>query len=659
MVPALATAQLELPTIFSDHMVLQRDRPVKVWGLTEAGRTVEVRFGERSARVKAGPDGAWEAELEPMSASFRPGVLVVDDGRERREFRDVLVGEVWLCGGQSNMQWTVRQSKDADFEIPTARYPAMRLHQVDRVASESPRFSANAAWVPCSPETVGDFSAVGFFFGRDIHHILQVPVGLVDASRGGTPAIAWTRESAFSRHPLLSQKAEDWDNWVAEYPGRVAAWEEELKTWMETRALEVDREDFAISEHAADWHKAVLNDFTWDEASLPTTFGELLGEEVDGAVWFRRRIELPVAMRGRNLTLSLGRIADFDQTWVNGDLIGETGPGIENPAGKFRRYTLPARLTRMGELTLAVRVFDRVEAGGFLSPAKAMLLVGEASAARLAGDGWRYRVEKTLDNVVGDWDPARHPDAPRKPSEPRESHRPGSLANGMLAPVVPYALRGAIWYQGESDTGWEPERYGERLRVMIEDWREWWGIDDLHVGVVQLAGFTRAREEPSDEAWPKLRESQRGLVRDLPHSGLVVAADLGEANDIHPVNKQEVGRRLARWALADVYDELELRGGPEAAGASFEQDRVVVSFHQAGSGLHVIDGLKPDGFTLAGRDGVFYPAEAVIEADSVIVTSDKVPAPEHVRYGWQNNPAHANLGNRERLPAGPFEFRKD
>ncbi len=287
-------------------------------------------------------------------------------------------------------------------------------------------------------------------------------------------------------------------------------------------------------------------------------------------------------------------------------------------------------------------------------------MVGTTSAVRLAGRGWVYQVEHELESSFNEALLREYPDSPPKPPRPDSPHRPASLANGMLAPVAPFAIRGAVWYQGETDTHWEPEHYDERLRVMVDDWRAWWENEDLNFGVVQLANFMRTKEEPSDDNWPKLRESQRQLVRSLPNSGLVVTIDLGEMNDIHPLNKQDVGRRLARWALTDVYGILELRGGPEVASADFRGQEVWMTFDQVGSGLHIMDSYVLGGFTVAGADGVFYPAEARIEdPNQVIVHSTSVPEPVHVRYGWENNPVDASLTNKERLPASPFEIRKD
>ncbi|MDF3129139.1 sialate O-acetylesterase [Kiritimatiellaeota bacterium B1221] len=652
--PLSLFAQLEMPSIFSDHMVLQQQQPIQVWGKGTVGTSVMVSFKQQTQTVNVDNQGRWKLTLDPEAASFEPAVLGVTDGTDQLSFKDVLVGEVWLCSGQSNMSWKMQNSKDADIEIPLANYPNIRLFKVKNYTSGRPLFSSEGQWNKCSPEDIVDYSAVGYFFGRDLHARLDVPVGLVQAAWGGTPAIAWTRASAFPNHPSLMEKASVWAGYVDTYDEKLAAWEEELKDWLEEKNLQLFVKDPGISEDAKTWHLPAVNDFQWEKISLPATIEDEI-EEMDGAVWFRRRLELPTIMRGQDLTLALGPIADFEITWVNGVLIGKTDATTEISQTVDRRYQIPARLTRSGEIIIAVRVFDRGSTGGFMGEAKSMLIIGESSAIRLGGEGWSYKIESKLESSIDEWQIKQFKDAPKRPPKPDSPNRPASLANGMLATVAPYSMRGAIWYQGESDTDWEPEQYGERARVMFDDWRKWWENEEMYFGVVQIANFLAPKSEPSDDNWPKLRESQRTLVRDMPHSGLVVTIDLGEENDIHPRNKQDVGRRLARRVLTDVYKVLELGGGPVLTRVKFLEDRIVLQYDQVGQGLHKINAKELGGFTVAGEDGIFVNARARIEgADKVIVTTDEALNMVQIRYAWQNNPRDANLGNKERLPAGPF-----
>lgn len=650
---------LVLPSVFSDHMVLQQQRPLPIWGKAAAGATVEVTFRDCHVTVEVSAEGRWQATLEPQEASFEPAQLVVTDGRQTLRFNDVLVGEVWLCSGQSNMQWPLHQVKDGDLEMLAANHPAMRLFTVPNVTSQEPLFTCEADWQICSEQTVGVFSAVGYYFGRDLRQVLEVPVGLIDASWGGTPAIAWTREQVFEQHPLLVERKAEWDDIVANYPQRYAQWQEEIEEWKAgEREVIIFHEDPGVADECREFHLPQLDDRAWETVFLPSNWDETIAV-FDGAVWFRQEFDLPEAMRGQPLTFSSGPIDDFDKIWVNGTYIGGIDDVALSPWEMAREYPIPAEATTGPTLSIAIRIFDRFGGGGLLgTPRQFKVSAENGDSIGLAGD-WKYFIESRLEPAYG---PAAlaSAGAPPEPPSPNSPHRPACLANGMLATVAPYAVRGTIWYQGESDAGWEPSAYGERLRVMLEDWRQWWQIEDMPVGIVQLANYLEPKAEPSNDPWPRLRESQRQLVQAMPHTGLAVAIDIGEADDIHPRNKQEVGRRLSRWALADVYGQLTLRGGPELESAMFEGAVVRLKFRSTGTGLKALNGFKLRGFTLAGADGAFYHAEAVIENPTTLaVSSGAVAEPVHVRYAWQNNPAEANLGNQERLPASPFEVRRE
>jgi sialate O-acetylesterase len=495
----LSLLALELPNIFSDHMVLQQGQPLPVWGRAEAGAKVSVAFGKQTVEATANASGQWQATLAPEPANAKPATLQVRSGDKTLSFDDVLVGEVWLCSGQSNMQMTVAQMLNPDLNSLGGHNPLVRLHLVDRVASPAPRFSANSTWTPTDPKSISAFSAVGFHFGSVLQKVLDVPVGLVAASWGATPAIAWTRPAVLDKHPLFLQNLAEWEKGMKTFPER----------------------NIAYLAKCAEWNKSK----------------------------------------------------------------------------------------------------------GFPPDAKV--------------DHWSQ------------------PGAPKPPPyDPNGSNRAGNLANGMLATVAPYALRGAIWYQGENDTSWVPEKYDERLALMVADWRVWWNNPNLVFGVVQLASHGQPVPGITDDPWSKLRESQRRFVLADPLAGLAVAHDVGEANDIHPFDKETVGQRLARWALADVYKKITLRGGPEPVESAFS-DKVTIRFASIGGGLWALNGGELEGFTLAGADGVFHPATAEIKGkDAVIVASPAVPAPQTVRYAWSKNTRGTNLYNRQRLPAGPFELTK-
>jgi len=492
---------LELPAIFSDNMVLQQEQPVRVWGRSEPGTSVEVQFAGQTASTTADGEGNWSLSLEPLEASFEARELVVSSGPKEVVFKNVLVGEVWLASGQSNMGFEVRKAVDADIHKLGANDPYLRLNKVAFNPSPEPAFSSRNQWVADSPEAIEFFSAVGYQFARDLRKTLQVPVGVIMSSVGGTPAIAWTRAESAAKNPALKAKLDEWDAALARYEEALSIWEKEYAAW---------REEKGIAEADYNKHK------------------------------------------------------------------------------------------RQG--------------------------------------------------------------APEKPQDANSTHRPGNLANGMINPVAGYTMRGAIWYQGEADTRWDPANYGQRLQVMIEDWREWWGRD-FPFGIVQLPELGRASTKPSNEQWPKLRDSQRRLAKADPKTGLVVTIGLGEANDIHPANKIPVGRRLARWALADVYGKIGLRGGPEIESAVREGSSIILEFSQTGEGLRVNDLHELGGFTASDstdepeRGTHFYPVEAKLRSKTAVeLTIPEGKNPGRVRYGWQSNPVDANLTNQERLPASPFEI---
>lgn len=648
-------ATMKMPNIFSDHMVLQQAKPVPVWGKGNPGAEVVVTFGKQTKKTTVAPDATWQVTLDPLAASFEPRVLSATSGDVSLVFNDVLVGEVWLCSGQSNMAWSVQQSNDADIEKLAADHPAIRLLHITQVTSQEPLFSNPATWEVCSPETIESFSAVGYYFGRDLRQVLDVPVGLVDSNWGGTPAIAWTRQQALDNHPLLTAMAERWERNLKKYPEDYDAWLLKMHDWRTESGKEPYREDRPSDAWVTGYARLNANTSEWTTETVDATSDRVF-RHLEGAVWFRKTVDLPEALQGKELTLNLGRIDDFDTTWVNGEHVGETRTPSEAPWRVERHYTIPAALTGGDSLTIAVRVFDRFGIGGFRDPEALAIKGPDGETVSLDGD-WLVKGEFVERKQFNVWQ-LRRLGAPNEPRGPDNPHRPANLANGMIAPVAPYAMQGAIWYQGESDAGWEPYRYGERLGVMIEDWRSWWSDPDLAFGIVQLASFQAFSKDPIDTGWSQLRESQRLLADTLPLTGLAVTTDIGEANDIHPANKQTVGRRLARWALADIYAKINLRGGPELIDATFVDSKVTLTFGQIGDGLMIIDGMTLDGFTLAGTDGTFHHATAkIIGKDTVVVSAEAVAEPVHVRYAWQTNPEDANLGNVQRLPASPFEAK--
>jgi sialate O-acetylesterase len=482
-----ASADLWMPSVFGDHMVLQRDARVPVWGTAGPGETIRVEIAGRSGSDRAGGDGTWMVRLRELEAGG-PYTMTVTGESGSRRFSDVLVGEVWVCSGQSNMQWPVGLSNDAEAEIAAATNPQLRLYYVERTTAESPQKDCKAEWTACTPEAVRDFSAVAYFFGREVQKLRGVPVGLIHTSWGGTTAEAWTSREVLEANPAFEPILSRWDAIVRSYPEALQAYEAEHAAWEQER------------------------DKAKDE-----------GREV--------------------------------------------------------------------------------------------------------------------------------PREPRPPRGPGDPNRPANLYNAMIAPIAPFGIRGAIWYQGESNAE-RAYQYRELLPAMIADWRESWERRGFPFLIVQLANFTPRRDDPGDSDWAELREAQL-LVSLQRNNGLAVSIDIGDANDIHPRNKQDVGRRLANAAERVAYHDRAFAGsGPIYRSHRIRDGQARIRFDHGRGGLESRGG-PPRGFAIAGPDRKFFWADARIDGDSVVVSSPHVANPLAVRYGWANNP-DCTLYNAAGLPASPF-----
>ncbi|MGQ9523423.1 MAG: sialate O-acetylesterase [Armatimonadota bacterium] len=481
-----ALAEVRMPSLFSDNMVLQRGLPLKVRGWADPGERVVVELNGQKASARAGADGRWTVRLKPMDAGG-PYTMTIA-GKNTLSFGNVVVGEVWVCSGQSNMEWPVAASNNAQREVASADYPMIRLFTVPHKVATVPQEDTAGKWEICSPRTVGGFSAVGYFFGREIHKRLGVPVGLINTSWGGTPAEAWTSRSALESEEILKPILERWDHELANYPQALARYREALAKWEE-----------------------------------------------------------------------------------------------------------------------------------------------EATKARQKG--------KTP------------PEKPKEPGDPTANPWLASgLYNGMIAPLTPYAIRGAIWYQGESNAD-RAYQYRTLFPAMIRDWRRAWQIGNFPFFFVQLANFMDTKPEPADDAWAELREAQL-MTLSLPKTGMAVTIDIGDAKDIHPRNKQDVGYRLALAALKVAYGQDVVHSGPLYKSMKIEGDKVRIRFTNVGGGL-VARGGPLKGFAVAGADRKFVWANAEIDGDTVVVWSEHVPKPVAVRYAWASNPV-CNLYNAAGLPASPF-----
>lgn len=615
---------IAVPSVFSDHMVVQRDTDVPVWGTSDPGGRVTVTLGDRQTAATVDADGRWQATLPPMPAGG-PHTLSIA-GAETLTFEDVLIGEVWIASGQSNMEWSVENANDAAAEIAAADHPQIRLFDVAHTVSSTPLDAIAAdGWQVTTPQTIPSFSAVAYYFGRELQEELDVPIGLISTNWGGTRAEAWTSRSGLTDFPEFQPFLTQMDSLDVPL--------QEMQDYLLARWQEQIQNDDAGYAAAVPWSQPEAATGDWPTMRLPTLWEDAALEGLDGVVWFRRTVDLPAAWAAEDLTLSLGPIDDADSTWVNGVLVGHT-----TSYNTDRVYPVPASALQPGRNVIAVRVVDTGGGGGIYGEADQLRLTRPSGAVRsLAGD-WRYRVGVELTN-------------PQPPM--RLQDYPTALYNGMIAPLIPYAIRGAIWYQGESNAG-RAYQYRELFPAMIEDWRQQWDQGDFPFYFVQLANYMAAQTDPDEaSAWAELREAQT-MTLDLPNTGMAVIIDIGEADDIHPRNKQDVGYRLAQWALAETYDQTDtVPSGPLYQSMEQEGDAIRLTFDHVGGGLVTPGDAPLQGFAVAGPDQRFVWADARIDGNTVVVSSDEIDDPVAVRYGWANNPA-VNLYNAEGLPASPF-----
>ena len=637
LLPVAAHATVRLPRLVGSHMVVQRGRPVPVWGWAAPGEAVQVTFqGHGYAASLPDASGRWQAIL-PATAAGGPYTLTVQ-GQNTLVLTDVLVGDVWLASGQSNMQFKVKDPnpggyqpvQDADQEIAAAHYPRLRMLTVSQALAYQPQTeAASSTWQVCSPATVADFSAVAYFFGRGLLQRYHVPIGLVVSSWGGTPAEAWVSAEGLRAFPEFQPA-------LAEFARRSTALADDQRRY-EARQQELLHHGRALDHGylpgGRTWADPGFDARAWPTMPVPGPWESQpsLGG-YDGIVWFRKELDLPAEMAGQPLTLSLGQIDDADSTYFDGQLIGHT-----TGYAALRTYPVPAALVRPGRHVLAVRVVDTGGGGGLMGGAP-LQITGAGRPLPLAGP-WQYQ-------------PGLPPaEAPQPPYPGGGSQAPSVLYNAMLAPLLPLALKGVIWYQGETNVG-RAAQYQHLLPALITDWRQRFGPPDLPFLFVQLANFLPAQAQPGPSAWAALREAQAAALA-LPRTGMATAIDVGVADDIHPHNKQAVGYRLALAAARTAYGETNVTAsGPVLAGYTVTGPAVRLRFNSQGSGL-AVRGDTLRGFAVAGADRQFRWATARLVGSEVVVQSPLVPHPVAVRYDWADNPA-GTLVNRAGLPALPF-----
>jgi sialate O-acetylesterase len=623
-----------LHPLFQDHAVLQRDRAVRIWGTAEPAAAVTVSIAAATVTVRAGADGAWQASLPAMSAGGPHELTVRSSGGTTQTIHDVLIGDVWLCSGQSNMEMPVRRVTNSDTEIADSANDQIRLLTVQRASSEAPllTFAEPVAWSVASPDVVDDFSAACYFFGRDLHKANAVPQGLIHSSWGGSIIQAWI--SAAGLHELGNYDEElKLLALHAQSPQQAdERWRAALEKWW--------REHDPAARHAVPWGAFAFDDTDWPTAT-PAGFWEKSGipalQDFDGIVWYRKTVTLSAQQAQGKAVLALGPIDDVDVTWVNGTRVGGT-EGWDTQ----RVYAIPPGVLRAGKNVIAVGALDSGGGGGMWGPPQQRSLRLESGPIIPLDGDWRYRISGALAEIGS---------APRTPW--LKASGVTTLYNGMIAPLAGYTLRGAAWYQGESNVTEAPE-YARLLPALMQDWRRAFGAE-LPFLVVQLAGFGPAASAPMDSAWASLREVQRRVVDADDAAALAVTIDIGDRYDIHPTNKQEVGRRLALAARRVVFGDSLISPGPTPIAARRVGDEIVIDFANAAQGLVVYGATRPVGFELCDRQKECRFVDATVERDRVVLNVGDVSDAASVRYGWANSPP-CNLYDRNDLPVVPFEM---
>ncbi len=626
---------LQVPAIFSDNMVLQRDSDITVWGTGKPGHTIHVTLEREQYRTVVPASGKWEVTIPPHSAGGSYNLRIIDyEDHHKKDYLNVTFGDIWLCGGQSNMEWFTENALHGKAEVAAANHPDIRLLTVPRKIANKPQEDIlKTNWQICTPKSVAQFSAVGYFFGRLLNDSLGVPIGLINDNWGGTVAEAWASEDAFVDLPNYKAQIDKLHTINPEKESKSG--DAAFNQWLES----FKNEDAGRKGDTFVWAKKAKYR-KWKSIDIPTQWeaaGQKELEELDGVVWFQKNIVLTAHQAATAKNISLGTIDDSEKTWINGHLVGE----MYNRYNKDRFYAIPAGILKEGDNSIVVRVEDYIGGGGLYGKPEKLFIETKNEKIPLAGS-WHYKIGYACTTPM-----------PRNGFGPNAY--PSMLYNGMIAPIRKFAIKGVIWYQGESNVERAVE-YRDIFRRLILDWQKQFNNSTLPFLFVQLANFMTPQVKPQDSKWAELREAQASVL-DLPGTAMITAIDIGEAGSIHPLNKQEVGRRLALAAVREVYGIYDISyKGPVYEKMTIKGNRIIIHFAPDHNPLKA-SGKKGfiKGFTISGADKVFHWAKAKITGDhEVTVWARDVAHPVAVRYAWANNPQNANLYNTVGFPAYPF-----
>lgn len=616
--------ELRLPKIFASQMVLQRDTMIRVWGWGRAGEKVRVQLGNEMFVANVSKEGMFEAQMGPYPAGG-PHTMVVKSGTDSIKIDSIYFGEVWICGGQSNMQFTIdmlKISADEALEGVSRKIHFFNVQiDTDVVPAED---VAGGSWQVVNEKTVGNLSGAAYYFAKNLYDSLRVPIGLISSNLGATSIETWMSADALDTMPAFSEIVR---KTVGDGKGK-AEMLDDLKAfrvkWDETHYLN----ERGIREK---WYLPATDISDWEENNIPN-FWEYIGyENHDGFGWFRREFDKPAGIAGSHWSLALNQISAYDIVWVNGVKVGETFGGRN-----WRNYQVPLELLKERGNTIVVRIFDAGELGGMYTSA----FWGNP----ILNGSWKFKIS---DAISVDTFPL-----PPVPDMSFFTH-PTCLYNANIAPLIKYRIKGAIWYQGESNEARAVE-YEKLLKSLVLDWRKAWKQGDFPFLVVQLANHREIPLKPGDSQWAELRASQMKVL-ELPNTGIVTAIDIGDAEDIHPRDKKTLGFRLALSALKNAYERSIHAMGPVFRAVEFSKQMAIISFSFSGKGLlSKQKDSKLRGFAIAGEDGIFHTAEGTLKGNKVEVQSALVKKPRYVRYAWADNPGLLDLYDESGLPAFPF-----
>lgn len=628
LVHAVAFCQIKQPKLIVDGMVIQRHERFPLWGYAQAGDKITVTYKGKQLKAITNPEGIWEVTLNTGKAGG-PYDITISADDEIKTIKNVLIGDVYVTSGQSNMELPMyRVAPLYSDEMETANYPHIRYFEVPQYYDfQRPKKDLPSGnWVQIDTSTISKVSAVAYFFAKEIHTDIGVPVGIINSALGGSPIESWLDEEALKSFPIAFAEAQQYKN--QSYIDSIQQSDRERASkWYS----EINATDTGLQEN---W-KTKKNGFEgWNTMNIPGYWADTDLGAVNGVVWFTKTFEVPSKAADKEAKVELGRIVDADSVFVNGEFIGNTT--YQYPP---RWYTIPADVLKEGKNRMTIRIINEQGRGGFVEDKP-----------------YELRLSDDTINLKGEWKYKLGAEMPLLRSQTFIRWKATGLYNAMMNPLIHYPISGILWYQGESNVR-NATAYDDLIKTMITDWRKKWNDQDLPFLAVQLANYLAASTQPTDSDWAVLRESQASIL-DLENTALAVAIDVGEWNDIHPLNKQAVGHRLALGAKKMVYDQDIVYSGPKYKSHSIKDGKVRVKFETFGSDLKV-DGKELNGFAIAGADGKFYWADAqVVSGNTVMLKNDQVAHPKYIRYAWADNPDTANLYNEEGLPTIPFRTDK-